>query len=66
MHANWPISLTWMILSFPLLYILLLGFVNGVVAFAPRTIRKHRVSYKPIQTWIADMLLILRLALARE
>lgn len=55
-----------MIMSFPLLYALLLVFVHGVVEFAPRTIREHRVSYRPIQTRIADLLLIVRLAFQRQ
>ena len=54
-----------MILSFPLLYAVLLLFVHGVVEFAPRYIRQHRVSYRPIQTRVADLLLIIRLALQR-
>ena len=54
-----------MILSFPLLYALLLLFVHGVVEFAPRTIREHRVSYRPIQTRFADLVLICRLVFQR-
>lgn len=55
-----------MILSFPLLYATLLLFVHGVVEFAPRYIREHRVSYRPIQTRVADLLLIVRLAFQRQ
>jgi len=55
-----------MILSFPLLCGALMVYVHGIVEFAPRTIRVHRVSYRAIQTRIADWLLIVRLALARS
>ena len=55
-----------MVLSFPLLYAVLLLIVHGVVEFAPRYIREHRVSYRPIQTRVADLLLIVRLALRRD
>lgn len=55
-----------MIVSFPILCTLLMVFVHTAVEFAPRTIREHRVSYRPIQTRVADWLLIVRLALARE
>lgn len=55
-----------MILSFPLLYAVLLLFVHGVVEFAPRYIRQHRVSYRPIQTRLADLVLIVRLAFQRQ
>jgi hypothetical protein len=55
-----------MVLSFPLLYALLLLLVHGVVEFAPRYIREHRVSYRPIQTRLADFLLIIRLAFQRQ
>ena len=41
-------------------------FVHIAVEFAPRAIRAHRVSYRPIQTRVADLLLIIRLAFARE
>ena len=54
-----------MVLSFPLLYAALLLLVHVVVEFAPRYIREHRVSYRPIQTRVADMLLILRLVFRR-
>ena len=54
-----------MILSFPLLYAVLLLIVHAVVEFAPRYIREHRVSYRPIQTRIADLLLIIRLVFRR-
>ena len=54
-----------MVLSFPLLYAVLLLLVHAVVEFAPRYIREHRVSYRPIQTRVADLLLILRLVFRR-
>lgn len=54
-----------MVLSFPLLYAALLIFVHTVVEFAPRYIRLHRVSYRPIQTRLADLLLIIRLVFRR-
>jgi len=54
------------ILSFPLLYAILLLFVNAVIEFAPRYIRQHRVSYRPIQTRFADLVLIIRLAFQRQ
>ncbi len=62
----WPYSAVLTILSFPLLYAVLLLFVHAVIEFAPRYIREHRVSYRPIQTRIADLLLIIRLAFRRE
>ena len=65
MHA-WQTSPILMVLSFPLLYAVLLLVVHGVVEFAPRYIREHRVSYRPIQTRVADLLLIVRLALRRD
>ena len=65
MHA-WQSSPVLMVLSFPLLYAVLLLVVHAVVEFAPRYIREHRVSYRPIQTRIADLLLIVRLALRRD
>ncbi len=55
-----------MILSFPVLCALLMMYVHGTVELAPRVIREHRVSYRPIQTRVADLLLILRLAFARN
>lgn len=65
MHALFssPVS---MVLGFPLLYAALLLLVHGVIEFAPRYIRQHRVSYRPIRTFIADALLIVRLALQRQ
>ncbi len=65
MHAmfNSPVS---MVVGFPLLYAALLLVVHGVIEFAPRYIREHRVSYRPIRTVIADALLIVRLALQRQ
>ncbi len=66
MLTNWPISPILMILSFPVLCTLLMMYVHGTVEFAPRTIREHRVSYRPIRTRIADWLLILRLAFVRD
>lgn len=66
MLTDWPISPILMILSFPLLCGALMIYVHGIVEFAPRTIRAHRVSYRAIQTRVADWLLILRLALARN
>ncbi len=64
MHA-WLSSPILMVLSFPLLYAVLLLVVHGVVEFAPRYIREHRVSYRPIQTRVADLLLIIRLVFRR-
>ncbi|MEP6670608.1 MAG: hypothetical protein ABJF10_15735 [Chthoniobacter sp.] len=55
-----------MILSFPVLCTLLMMYVHSTVEFAPRTIRAHRVSYRPIQTRLADWILILRLAFVRD
>ena len=55
-----------MVLSFPLLYAVLLLLVHAVVVFAPRYIREHRVRYRPIQTRVADLLLIIRLAFRRR
>lgn len=55
-----------MLLTFPLLFAALLLFVHIVVQFVPCTIREHRVSYRRIQTHVADFLLILRLALGRN
>lgn len=55
-----------MVLSFPLLCGALMVYVHGIVEFAPRTIRAHRVSYRAIQTRVADWLLIVRLVLARN
>ena len=55
-----------MVLSFPVLYAALLLFVHTVVEFAPRYVRLHRVSYRPIQTRLADLLLIIRLAFHRD
>ena len=66
MMNHWLNSTTLMVLSFPLLYAVLLLFVHGVVEFAPRYIREHRVSYRPIQTRVADFLLIIRLAFQRQ
>ena len=62
---SWQTSPIVMILSFPLLYAVLLLIVHAVVEFAPRYIREHRVSYRPIQTRIADLLLIIRLVFRR-
>ena len=64
MHA-WLHSPVLMVLGFPLLYAGLLLMVHFVVEFAPRYIRQHRVSYRPIQTWLADLLLIIHLAFQR-
>lgn len=66
MMQTWLNSTALMVLSFPLLYALLLLLVHVVVEFAPRYIREHRVSYRPIQTRIADLLLIIRLAFQRQ
>ena len=66
MMQAWQTSPILMVLSFPLLYAVLLLIVHGVVEFAPRYIREHRVSYRPIQTRVADLLLIVRLALRRD
>ena len=66
MLSHWPISPILMLLSFPVLCTLLMMYVHGTVEFAPRMIREHRVSYRPIRTRLADWLLILRLAFARD
>ena len=66
MMQAWQTSPILMVLSFPLLYAVLLLIVHAVVEFAPRYIREHRVSYRPIQTRVADLLLIVRLALRRD
>jgi hypothetical protein len=66
MTQAWQSSPILMVLSFPLLYVVLLLIVHAVVEFAPRYIREHRVSYRPIQTRVADLLLIVRLALGRD
>ena len=66
MMQAWHSSPILMVLSFPLLYAVLLLVVHGVVEFAPRYIREHRVSYRPIQTRVADLLLIIRLAMRRD
>ena len=66
MMQAWHTSPILMVLSFPLLYAVLLLVVHAVVEFAPRYIREHRVSYRPIQTQVADLLLIIRLALRRD
>ena len=65
MHA-WLNSPELMVLGFPLLYAGLLLMVHFVIEFAPRYIRQHRVSYRPIRTRLADALLIVRLAFQRE
>lgn len=66
MMHQWPFNSVWvMVLSFPLLFAGLLLFVHMVVEFAPRTIREHRVSYRPIQTRMADLMLIIRLVFQR-
>ena len=65
MHA-WLTSPLLMVLGFPLLYAGLLLMLHFVIEFAPRYIRQHRVSYRPIRTLLADALLIVRLALQRE
>jgi hypothetical protein len=44
----------------------LLFLVHVVVEFAPRAIREHRVSYRPIQTRVADWILIIRFAFQRK
>ena len=63
---NWPVSPLLMLLSLPVLFTVLMMYVHSTVELAPRTIREHRVSYRPIQTRVADWLLILRLAFARD
>jgi hypothetical protein len=55
-----------MLLSLPLVFGLLLFFVHLVIEFGPRTLRAHRVAYRPIQTRLADWLLIVRLAFTRR
>lgn len=62
----WQTTPVLMILSFPMLYAVLLLFVHGVVEFAPRCIRQHRVSYRPIQTRVADLVLIIRLVFQKQ
>jgi hypothetical protein len=66
MNFDWSPSPAVFLVSFPLLYLVLLGFVHVVIEFAPHTIRKHRVSYRPIRTRFADLLLIVRLAFQRN
>ncbi len=66
MLKDWLLSPVWMLLSIPMLFCLLLFLVHLVVEFAPRAIREHRVSYRPIQTRIADWVLIIRFALQRK
>lgn len=51
-----------MLLSFPALCLVLLAYVHFTVEFAPYSIRKHRVKYRPIRTSLADWWLIARLA----
>ena len=63
---NWPVSPLLMLLSLPVLFTVLMMYVHSTVELAPRTIREHRVSYRPIQTRVADWLLILRLAFVRD
>ena len=66
MMTEWPFNSAWMmVLSFPFVLGALLLFIHIVVEFAPRTIRAHRVSYRPIQTRIADLVLIVRLVFQR-
>lgn len=65
MLNEWPISPLLMLASFPALCALLMLYVHGTVELAPRLIREHRVTYRPIQTRVADWLLIARLAFAR-
>ena len=55
-----------MLLSFPLLCGVLMLLVHGTVQFIPRTIREHHVSYRPIRSHLADLRLIVRLALTRK
>jgi hypothetical protein len=66
MLFDWPLSPLLMLISFPVLCGVLMIYVHGTVEFAPRVIREHRISYRPIQTRLADWLLILRLAFARN
>jgi hypothetical protein len=54
-----------MLISFPVLCSVMMIFVHGTVEFAPRIIREHRVRYRPIQTHVADWVLIMRFALLR-
>ena len=65
MLQDWP-STGMMLLAFPALCLVLLIFVHLVVEFAPCTIREHKVNYRRIQTHVADLLLIIRLALQRH
>ena len=65
MMQAWLSSPALMVLSFPLLYAVLLLLVHAVVEFAPRYIREQRVRYRPIQTRVADLLLIIHLAFRR-
>ncbi|MCE9611043.1 MAG: hypothetical protein K8R23_12685 [Chthoniobacter sp.] len=66
MMHNFYQSPVLMVLGFPLLFAGLLLLVHGVIEFAPRYIRQHRVSYRPIRTVVADALLIVRLAFQRS
>ena len=66
MTFHWLYSPILVVLSFPVLCSVLMMLVHGTVEFAPRVIRQHRISYRPIQTRLADWLLILRLALTRD
>lgn len=66
MLTTWLISPLLMLLSFPVLCTVLMIYIYGTVEFAPRTIREHRVTYRPIQTRLADLILILRLAFTRD
>ncbi|HEX8296560.1 MAG TPA: hypothetical protein VF593_09690 [Chthoniobacteraceae bacterium] len=67
MMNHWPLNSIWaVILTLPLLFAALLLFVQVVVEVGPRSLREHRVKYRPIQTRIADLMLIIRLALQRN
>ena len=55
-----------MLLSLPLVFGLLFLFVHLVIEFGPRALREHRVAYRPIQTRIADVMLIVRLVFSRR
>jgi hypothetical protein len=66
MNQLWPFSTGAMLLSLPLVFGLLLFFIHLVVEFGPRALREHRVAYRPIQTRIADLMLIVRLVFSKR
>src|SRR4051812_40450545 len=66
MITDWPFSTGTMVLSFPILFGALMLLVHGTVQFVPRTIREYQVSYRPIRTHVADVVLIFRLLFSRK